>query len=85
MNIGRYAISDSLVDDIYDTMGSIHKIARRIDDPELNLAMKDLKKSVDALPRNITIDVSVEYEKGLKAIAGGGYSGKTMSLEKRFF
>lgn len=83
MNIGRYAISDYLVDDIYDTMGSIRKIARRIDDPELNLAMKDLEKAVDALPRNITIDVSVEYEKGLKSIASGGYSGRIMSLGRR--
>ena len=83
MNIGRYAVSTVLLGDIYDAMDSIRKIARRIDDPELDKAMKDLEKAVDALPRTLTIDVSVEYEEGLKAIAGGGYSGKTMSLGRR--
>lgn len=85
MNIGRYAVSTDLLGDIYDAMDSIRKIARRIDDPKLDEAMIDLKKAVDALPHTLTIGVSVEYEKGLNAIAGGGYSGKAMSLGKRYF
>lgn len=83
MNIGRYAVSTDLLCDIYGAMDSIRKIAQRIDNSKLNQAMKDLEKAVDALPRTLTIDVSVEYEEGLKAIAGGGYSGRTMSLGRR--
>lgn len=85
MNIGRYAVSTDLLGDVYEAMNSIRKIARRIDDPKLNQAMIDLEKAVDVLPKVLTIGVSVEYEKGLNAIAGGGYSGKTMSWGKRYF
>lgn len=83
MNIGRYAVSTDLLVDIYGAMGSIRKIARRIDDPELNQVMEDLEKAVDALPQTLTIDVSVEYEEGLNTVAGGAYSGRVMSFRRK--
>ena len=83
----EYRISSLLLEDISRAMCSLQRITRKINDPELNRAIEDLEKEIDALPRAFTvdIDVTVEHESGLCAIANAhsDYQGRIMSLKHR--
>lgn len=88
----EYRISSLLLEDISRAMCSLQRITKKINDPELNRAIEDLEKEIDALPRAFTvdIDVTVEHESGLCATASSGYrrqkmayQGRVMSLKHR--
>ena len=81
----RYRISSLLLEDLSKTMYSLQRITKKINSPELSRAIEDLEEKIDALPKAFTvdIDVTVEHENGLCAIANSDYQRQKMTYQGR--
>ena len=65
----HYEISSFLLENISKAMNLLCKTAQKLDNDELNQAVDALKTELNDLPKAFSVNITVNKEKGLRAIA----------------
>lgn len=65
----HYEISSFLLENLSKAMNLLCKTAQELDNDELNQAVAALKTELNDLPNAFSVNITVNKEKGLRAIA----------------